>query len=50
MLQKRKGFTVIPLSVTVVYLLTFISLIIENKKQIIINKSQLNKNIGIGKL
>ncbi|CCW07011.1 hypothetical protein EBGED10_37410 [Bacillus sp. GeD10] len=28
----EKGFTVIPLSVTVVYLLTFISLMIENKK------------------
>ncbi|GAB6439616.1 MULTISPECIES: DUF7010 family protein [Bacillus] len=28
----EKGFTVIPLSVTVVYFLTFISLLIENKK------------------
>ncbi|MED3264130.1 hypothetical protein P4397_34345, partial [Bacillus thuringiensis] len=28
----EKGFIVIPLSVTVVYLLTFISLLIENKK------------------
>ncbi len=28
----EKGFTVIPLSVTAVYLLTFISLLIENKK------------------
>ena len=43
MLQKPKGFTVIPLSVTVVYLLTFISLLIENKSRLLSTKISLIK-------
>ncbi|MGR6000158.1 hypothetical protein ACT7C7_14380 [Bacillus cereus] len=34
--EAKKGFTVIPLSVTFVYLLTFISLLIEHKKSSLI--------------